>query len=256
MTSRMLPIIRLNAQYDLDNLLPFVIRGNAKKELIDSICYNYRVKGICSFFMEGLPRVLHSNLQKSGAAFLHFLTLAKDAEKITSKAAPFFDAIACKDFDIARQIGVYSRQTWNHEEEYEDDFLYVFFLIKKFFLDAEDKEGISIIKDFEAVLEGAHSARLDICKAFVDHDEQAFDQALNSLIMEHEEYYRSGAERDEIIEEEWATEGQLFIEGLSLVRLAERIGFWTQENYLFIPSLARKDLSIVFEPNSWKNAHQ
>lgn len=253
MTSAMLPIIRANAEYDLKNVSPFVIRGNMKKKFIDLMCRAYRTKGICSFLLEGSTQQLHMNLQKSGAAFLHYLMRAQDAEKITSRAKPFFDAVASGDFGNDRDIATYSRGTWNQAEEYEDDFLYVFFLIKKFFLNADEEECGGLIDDFERVVEGADSLRLDVCKAYSDQDEQSFDEALNSLILEHQDYYQGGFERDEILEEDWATEGQIFIEGLALVRLAERLGFYVQKDYLLVPSLARMEVKIAFGQDTWIN---
>lgn len=251
MISNMLPIIRANAEHDLNNALPFILHGNIKKKYIDLICRAYRMRGICSLLLEGSPQVLHKNLQKSATMFLRFLIVANDAEKTSSEGTPFFDSIACKDFAVARDIAIHSRHTWNQEEEYEDDFLYVIFLMKKFFFDTKNEEIQTIVENFERILDGADCVRLNICKAFLDHDGQAFDQALSFLIAEHEEYYQGAMERDEILEEDWATEGQLFIEGLALVRLAESLGLWTQKDYLFIPSLARKDTKFSLGHDTW-----
>lgn len=255
MTSRMLPVIRVNAESDIEGTLPLIIRGDVQIERVLIFCRNYRRRGICYLFLEGLPGPLHTDLQRSGAVFLHFLKGAKDTDKITSKAAPFFDAIACKDFVTARQISRHSRQTWNQEEEYEDDFLYVFFLMKKFFLAGTEQEVRAIIRHYEDVLEGVNDMRLDLCKSFIENDSQAFEEALHALLTQHEEYYQRGMNRDEILEEEWATEGQFFVEGLALVRLAEIQGFRTEKNYLFIPSIAIENAPTFFNPDAWKNPH-
>jgi hypothetical protein len=247
----MLPIIRANAEHDLYSTLPFIIEGKLKKKYIDLVCHAYRIKGICSFFLDGSPQALHMNLQKSGAMFLKFLVVAKEANKTYSNKDRFFDSVACKDFDVARKIAVYSRHTWNQEEEYEDDFFYVSFLMKKFFLNAEDNEILTIVNNFEGILGGADCVRLDICKAFSYRDDELFDQALNLLIAEHRDYFQGAMDRDEILEKEWATEGQLFIEGLSLVRLAERLGMKVQKEYLFIPSLARINSEFSFGYDTW-----
>jgi hypothetical protein len=256
MTSAMLPIIRASAEFDIEQMLPLVITGKIQLERILGFCRNYRRRGICSLFWEGLPQLLHRDLQKSGAAFSYFLKTVRNTEKITSKAAPFFDALACRDFDTARELSRNSRHSWNQEEEYEDDFLYVFFVMKKFFLDGTDQEMWAILSRYEDLLDGADDARLDLCKSFLENDDSTFAEALNALITQHEEYYRRGIERDEILEEEWATEGQLFVEGLALVRLAEVQGFRTDRNYLFIPSIAIDHAPVGFDADSWKNLHE
>src|SRR5262245_36792036 len=122
MGSKTLSLIRANAAFDIDGTLPLVISGDASLERVRIFCRNLRRKGICSLFLEGLPQLLHRDLQRSGAAFLHVLISASDAEKVTSDAAPFYDAVACGDFDTARGISRHSRNTWNPNEEYEDDF--------------------------------------------------------------------------------------------------------------------------------------
>src|SRR5258705_3725100 len=104
MTSRFLPIIKANAQYDIDGTLPLVLNGNVPLSRVLVLCRNYRRRGIVSFFVEGLPRLLHVDLQRSGGAFLNSLKGAADNDKATSKAVPFFDAIACHDFETAPGI--------------------------------------------------------------------------------------------------------------------------------------------------------
>jgi hypothetical protein len=253
MSSRMLSLIRANAAFDVSGTLPLVVDGDARLERVLVLCRNLRRRGICSLFLEGLPLLLHADLQRSGAAFLHVLRSAPDADKITSRAGPFYDSVACADLDTAREIARYSRDTWNQEEEYEDDFLYVFFLMKKFFLGAVNEELRSVIQRYEALVAQTGDARFDICASFLEDDNSRFDQALDALIRGNEEDYRTGMDRDEILEEEWATEGNLFVEGLALVKLAGMHGFRTEANYQFIPSLVLETRSNSLDPDSWRN---
>src|SRR5262245_34873397 len=129
MTSRILPIIRANAEFDIAGTLPLLVRGAASLDRTKIFCRNLRRKGICSLFVEGLPELLHADLQKSGAAYLYALQSSEDAAKVTSDAGPFYDAIASGDNITARDISRRSRPTWNSNEEYEEDFLYVWFLM-------------------------------------------------------------------------------------------------------------------------------
>ena len=238
MTSQMLPMIMANAEYDLNKGLPFVQQGDANKKIYELVCRAYRVRGICRLFLEGLPGPLHADLQNSGKTFLQYLKSARDDELVTSKGTPFFDSIAGNDFETARQIAAHSRHTWNNDEEYEDDFLYVDFLMKHFFMDGGEDEIEKILQKFADLVGDESSPRLDVCQAFVNRDGQAFDEALGDLILEYQAYYQEGFSRDEILEEVWATEGHLFIEGLALIRMGELLKMPVQKEYAHIPSMA------------------
>lgn len=256
MSSRMLSLIRANAVFDANGTLPLVINGDVQLERVRVFCHNLRRRGICSLFLEGLPLPLHADLQRSGAAYLHVLRGASEADKITSDAGPFYDSVACADFETAREIAHYSRDNWNEEEEYEDDFLYVFFLMKRFFLGAASDELRQIVQQYEALVVETGEARFDICVSFLEDDSSRFDRALDALIRNYDLHYRTGMDRDEILEEEWATDGQLFIEGLALVRLARLRGFRTEANYQFMPSLVIDTSCNIFNPDSWRNPLQ
>ena len=75
-----------------------------------------------------------------------------DSAKLTSRSEPFFDAIAAADFDGARAIAVASRRTWRQGEEYQEDFLFVDFVMKHFFLGAPDAECQQTLELHEQVL--------------------------------------------------------------------------------------------------------
>ena len=255
MTPPLLPIARANAEYDIIGTLPLIVRGDLDFNRITIFCGNYRRRGICSLFLDGVPILLHRDLQKSGGAFLSYLKGARPADVITSKAAPFFDAIACKDLGTARMIAERLPRNWNREEEYEDDFLYVFFLMKSFFLDGTEQENGDIVDRYGKLLEGASEVRLDLCQALLRKDNIAFEEAVHSLILQQADILRQRLNRGEIIDEEWAVEGQFFVEGLALIRLAELRGFTTERNYRFIPSLAIESAALNLDPESWKDPY-
>ena len=248
----MLPLIVSNAEYENSKLLPGMLRGAVSIELVFRFCQNQRRKGIAELFLEGLPRLFIESVQRSGGAYLAALKRTQDAEKVTSKSAPFFDAVACRDFGVAREIARYSRGTWNRDEEYEEDFLYVWLLMKSFFLDRSNEEVASLLARYETVLDGAEDVRFLIAKGLVHHNSELFVEALNDLIVMHQDHYRTGMKRGEILEEEWATEGQLSVEGLALLRLAQLGGFTIEQGYPLIPSLVISYASENLSADSWK----
>src|SRR5687767_7858082 len=97
MSSKFLTVIRSNASFVLNGVLPKLLSGKADFRRALMFCLNYRRRGIASLFVSGYPATLHQDLQRSGAAFAAYLPSIKEANKVTSKSAPFFDAIACED---------------------------------------------------------------------------------------------------------------------------------------------------------------
>src|SRR5262249_506034 len=122
----------------------------------------------------------------------------------------------------------------------------------KFFLDTRPEELDAILDNFKVVVGDAKDTRLDVCTAFFGKDGHRFERALEVLISEHEQYYRDGIARDEVLEEEWATEGQLFVEGIALVRLAKMLELPTQRDYQHIPSLVLETSATHMDSSSWR----
>ncbi len=251
MTSRLLPLIAANALVDLHGGLADVMERRISFERMLTFCRNYRRRGICHFFLQGRPTGLLQDLQRSAAAFAHYLTGAPDSDKATGKFAPFFDAIACGDVGTAARISNVSRRDWNRDEEYEEDFLYVAFLMGRLFPDRE-RAAAGILAEYERVLDGAEDARFTICRSLLTSSGKDFEEGLQALLVDRREYYRDGIKREDILEEEWATEGQLFVEGVALVRLAMTAGLDVQRNFLFIPSLVFKESLSAYGEASWQ----
>ncbi|MCC7212035.1 MAG: immunity 49 family protein [Candidatus Brocadia sp.] len=255
MSTHFLPIYKKNAIVEIDEMMPTVVMGNVDLEYILRFCKLYRISGICSLFLEGRPQEFAKNLHKSGRAFLFFLQNSDMHVKVLSKAGPFFDSIASNDLDCAMEIAKNSRLTWNENEEYEDDFQYILFLMKHFFLKGTQNECEGIIRRYEEILDGELDSRLDICKGFVENDNKKFQTALRELIEEHEDRYQKLISDDAILPEEAVTEGKLYIEGLALLNLAKTKKFAIEDNYLFIPSTAKEKVEIAFSPTSWKDPY-
>jgi Immunity protein 49 len=252
-SSRFLPTIGLNAFYENEELLP-VMTSAAGASLREALRFStaMRRRGIVDLLTLGSAATFDVYLHKSGRAFLHFLQGAPDEIKVTSRADPFFDAVACLDVDCARGIAGASRRAWNEQLEYEDDFLYATFLMSAFFLGAQAPDLQAMLARYEAVLEGRDDARLELCNALLAADAGRFDAALGQLLDERDERYQRLVERGSVLEEESATEGKICVEGLALVRLAEQRALATRKDYLFVPSLARAAPLRPYLADDWK----
>ncbi len=252
MSSKFLPVTQANAQYDIDHAMPSMLERNMGWDSLVDICKKFRQHGICSLFLEAAAKNFHTALQKSGALLLHILPTIPNESKITSQQTAFFDAVACGDFETAKEISKISRMTFNPDEEYEDDFLYVMILMKKFFLNASEQEVKVLFQKYQELSEASGETRVDICAAFIENNAEQFEKALNDLIKTRAKDFKERLAKDEILEEAYSTEGQLFVEGLALVRLANKLNFPTQKNYKFIPSLIIEKQATDFGRDSWR----
>jgi hypothetical protein len=252
MTSKFLPIFVDNALAENEELLSEVLSARCPLGTIVTFCRNFRIAGIGDLFLTATSRTFHQRLHQSGRAFAHFLSRAEEARQRTSRALPFFDAIACGDLEGAGLIARDARHTWAQGEEYEEDFLFVEFLMQHFFLRASSEDCQALLKRYAKALQDAEDIRLEICRALLEKDEQAFGKSLEQFLLEREDYYELLAEQESVEDEERFTEGLLSVEGLALVRLGESQGLATEEDYLHIPSIAREPPPTGLPPDSWR----
>jgi hypothetical protein len=252
MTSQFLPVFVSNALAENEDLLGEVLSARCELSAILTFCRNFRIAGIGELFLTATPRTFHRRLHQSGRAFAHFLSRADDSRKRTSKSLPFFDAIAAGDLEGAALIARDSRRTWAQGEEYEEDFLFVEFLMQHFFLRASAADSQALLKRYAKALQDAEDIRLELCQALLEKEEEAFGQALERFLSERQDHYEALAQEESVTEEVRFTEGMLSVEGLALVRLAEARGLTTEEDLLHIPSIARELPPASLPPDSWR----
>lgn len=163
----------------------------------------------------------------------------------STRAEPYWDALAASCFELARDIGRLTPSSFREGEEYEDDFCYLRFLHQW----QENNCGASaelstLLQRFEEVLEGAANPRLAICKSLLGPDGNAFEQAFLALLEERYaqiEREKIGAAEESVCA---AVGTYVFVEGLALLRLAGLAGIKTREEYPLCPLLARLPMSL------------
>src|SRR5262245_61699209 len=108
--------------------------GSLKGRDPHAIAALFRRLGVSRMFTEGVADPLFvAQMQSSGAYLFGLRRLGAD-EKVTSRAGAFWDAIGGEYWDAASEIARQSRMTVNPTWEHEDDFLYVAFLMTRYFL--------------------------------------------------------------------------------------------------------------------------
>lgn len=241
-----------NAKDDLEVYLPAALRGELDFKGLLQMCFRFRQRGVCSFLLDGDPRPLFTNLMQSAGVCMAVLPTLDDAQKVTSHTKPFYDAIAGGFWDAAAHIARASRSTWNRSKEYEDDFLFVWFLMQHFFLGAPEADCRAIVAAHEAAAEGEDQAHRDVCLALLEKDAPRFDAALRKLVDERAATVEGLVEREAMPEEAWSWLRYFSLEGLALVKLADRAALPIARSYLHISEALRPNPTFPFDPNAWR----
>lgn len=226
-------------------LNPIAIR-KAGKELEDAALH-FQALGVCNLLLFADANRLYENLVKSGHTRRYFLHKSRqegneaDYQLAISRWDSFLDVVAAGHFALARDIVALSSDTWVASGEYEDDFCYRHFL-HQFIMPPEPLREQHLADDlgrWQLWLEDQTSSRLACCTALLARDgasfAAAFDELIATQLAKVAEQRRTVAAADIT----FLPRSQVFVEGLALLRLAERLGFSLRQDYPLCPALAR-----------------
>jgi hypothetical protein len=255
MSSKFLQAFVNNARVDNQALLDDLSARVTLNQVL-TFCENYRIRGIGHFLLYGQADKLHLYLFKSGRAYLAFLPRIPEETQVTSRAAPFFDAVACLDLDGALAIAARSRATRHDGMEYPEDFLYVHFLMRHAFLKEPAELVGPMLDEYERVLQGSEDPRLEVCRALLARDAAGFSAALDHHMTAQKDRFDRLMQKEQVSQERWATVGQVSIEGLALVNVAASAGIPVGREVLCIPSLARARSAPPSTEDSWRDVEE
>jgi len=214
-------------------------------DLALSISRKYRSLAIMTLVSKSNPKLFAQNLTRSGRVRLTYLErlrregVENDHHSASARIDGLLDALAASDLNLCRQLIAATRFTWLENSEYEDDFCYAQLIHRLVLQEKEETGATALINQFERVLDGKPSARLDVCRALLSRDQPAFDEAFDNLIHEREAKIEADKARFQLEEAEVLSQRLIFVEGLAVLRLATLYGLQTESDYLFCPSIAR-----------------
>ena len=207
----------------------------------------FQALGVCNLLLYADTDRFYENLLRSGHTRRYFLRRSleegntDDYQLAISRWDSLIDVVAAGDFRLAREIVALSLSAWVPIGEYEDDFLYRYFL-HQFVAppgaqrDAQLGEALT---RWNAWLSGQPSARLDCCAALLAHDAKAFDAAFVSLVASRQAEVAKQAKMALAADIGFEPRSKIFVEGLALLRMAHTIGLLVRPDYPLCPALAR-----------------
>ncbi len=223
---------------EIKELLAYVAVGYPIRELggeLENLSEYFKALGIAYLLRDADTDRFRENLVRSGHARRYFLRKSReesntdDRRLALGRTEAFLDVLAAGHVGLAREVAELSIDTWEPDWEYEDDFCY-FLLLHRLVRGgavAEEPDLRSLSMRFENSLEGAKSARLDVCAALLDRDSRALRAALALLMQEQdtemEKARGRNQERDPAACVSWA-QSYVSTEGLALLKVAELNG--------------------------------
>ena len=233
-------------------------------KLCNDISSHYRAIGICGLLLHADIDLYFHGLIQSALTRKYYLDrcitenhLSHPARR-SSFVAPFLDAVAANQFTLAGQIADLSTDEWQEGYEYEDDFAYAAFLHEFIPLKERSQGKLQDILDrWEAVVEGNADTRLDLCRALLSANEIRFEEAYYDLLNEHDDRMSEIADPklDSSLAKEYTFEPNrwIFVEGLAMLRIADKLALHTEREYKYCPSIARLSNYAPFVPRGFPN---
>jgi hypothetical protein len=192
------------------------------------------------------------NLIRSGRARLIYLRRVQAEGQLTEhhwcsgRYEPLLDMVAAGAFELARDIISLSPVEFREGHEYEDDYCYAQILSRWLVEPPRDAEVPALLEQFAAYVEDQPNARLAVCRALAARDQAAFDTTFADLLLARDLEIEAAKERGQLEEPQVIANRRVFVEGLALLRLAERRGLRTEREYRYCPSLARQPMRTPF----------
>jgi len=242
-----LRVIQEHEQFRLSGCLNEISRGRLSGRLHFDVSFHYRVLAMCKILLEADPRAFSILLAKSGQARISYLerrTGDREPDDLflcVSEDLAFENCLAGGELRGARTIARLSPDRRYPDVEYEDDFLYYYFL-RMFFLHSQGEARelpADVLDRLERVLDGEKTDRVRIGRALCEADPGAFSAALEKLAAERALKIGKLRKTFGASKELLATDGAIFIEGLALLRLAETAGMRIEGEFRYMPALAR-----------------
>lgn len=254
-----LDFARENYEATLQEALDEIASGSSAPESYFTASLSYRVLAICAMLLDANRSVFSDFSCKSGyvrLAFLRRLSSERNVHPVylcSSRNVAFSAALAAGALEAASEIAARSPDTHSEEAEYEDDFLFFHFMHRALLVPEDAATLKQILTRWEAVLEGGASGYLEVCRALAARDAEDFDQGMGALIETRDAQLDRYQNVANFNPELFATEGKIFVEGLAVLRLAELRGLPTEDDYKYIPSMARIPLGATLPDfDSWR----
>ncbi len=212
---------------------------------------NFRTLAILALLANADTNLYCHHLIRSGMIRMSYLRRARAAPSEPAYYAgsgrfqALHDLIASGSFRLARELVDLSPSEWQQGYEYEDDYCYAQ-LLSALITGASRTDAEPMLQRYADWLGRDPRARLDLCAALLDRDQEAFDSAIEELLALRELGLAEREAKGGLETPHFVADKAVYVEAVALLRLAEAVGLGTQREYRYAPSIARAGASVPF----------
>jgi len=233
---------------DLEDQLAVIAGGHAVKDLgevFEQAARDFQAIACCNLLLKADRKGFQKHLFWSGLTQRTFLERSRqqgntnDFRLARSRWESLYCAIAAADDALAAEIHAVAPADWVQDGEYEEDFAYHLFM-SLLATGADAPSRAAAIARFEKAVGENGLIRLELCQAIQAGDGKALEEAVVRLIDQHAAETKQERQIVSIDDVAFEPLANVFIEGLALLRLGNRLGLITvKRDYPMCPTLAQ-----------------
>lgn len=171
---------------------------------------------------------------------------------VSSWGSAFFDSLSCLDSNNALSIARLSPATHNPLYEYEEEFLYMKFIMQ-YYVGESEQELQVLLDSWLVLLDGNDDTRFDLCEAFLGSDFEILEEALLAAIEAAQQEILAAGEMEAMPADHYAALAHVSTEVIAWLQLCKAKGLQLQDDYALAPSPAvLTSLQPLPPADSWR----
>jgi hypothetical protein len=224
----------------LDRFNPAADRDTLVRR-VDTLCQHFQVLATGALLLEGSTRYFFQNLVQAAENWRRLLTHLERrgwAPPPATQNVPFLNAVATEQWTLAAELAAHSARQWQPGEEYEDDFAWAE-VLHALVLQGRPGDTTERLARLEAVGAETQAPKLAMARALLAGEGRDFQEAFGAAHAAYEEATERHAKMGTLPRRGFLPHRHVWMEGLALLRLAERAGLPPPDSYLrYCPRLA------------------
>jgi hypothetical protein len=218
---------------------------------LDAVTRDLHVIAVATLLVDGNPQGFFLNLCRMAENGRRMQALLKGrglAPPPARRDTPLLGALAAGHFALADAVAASSATQWQQGAEYEDEFLWARAL--QLLARAPPASPVALehaLVALEQVGKEAYASRVSLARALVAGDGAGFADAFAAACLDHGIVTEKRARSVSTPVTAFAPHRFLWLEGLALLRLAERAGIAPQDtDFRYCPPLARVPMTVTY----------
>ncbi|NOJ82684.1 immunity 49 family protein [Myxococcus xanthus] len=215
---------------------------------LDAITLDLHLIAVATLLVDGNPQGFFLNLcrmAENGRRVQRLLADRGLPPPPARRNTPLLGALAAGHFSLAEAVAASAATQWQQGAEYEDEFLWAAALQHLTRTPSAPLE--SILVPLEKVGQEPYASRVAMARALVSRDAAAFAEAFAAACLDHGIVTEKRARSLATPVTSFAPHRFVWLEGLALLRLAERAGIAPGDTgFRYCPPLARVPMTATY----------